>query len=774
MTITRTIQSPDGTEITESISLFGAIIKVHFWAYRGVCNQIENVAGSIFNRFIAPPLSFGLNQARRVTVVDYCYTTSLRAVNHLGEKLLHEEIISEDNRKTLKQKEREQQIIQFREQLGDETIYPRFCNVTASYINEIIPKIIAEKLGSLPEFAEGLALYRLGLTIRYINYQLNKRTGYRDAAISSLFGQRVTAKYNGLRSHAADFLVGKHNLEPLLSFEHLLLNICAKLKAESGKDNLSVHLIKRAVRSLGQSLKMQPHIEHFIEKLLLDSPQERFIARLEWHKRNNSLPKGLPNPATTALTPSNLDEELDKALTERINGLVRNLLNNVAPDSLKRGFLGIIYFLEGKDFLVQLLGYLISEFAVKQLVDPHLFALAILYASGEEVADFELDGFGRNKLGQVVFVGQNMMKESLKPGASWESIKKIYDSSQLKAAAGGFEGLMQKKEAKEKLRQFIAQLLYQMVKGEDLQYDSLLKGVRERASQLPVVGMATITLHGLINGMFFSFGYLFRDEKQTDTSFLSWMAKNFSGKGLCNFLADRVVDLIYHPNWRITLLQMIDDLEEVVMNPPPINAPQQAPYSDVDLKPITDFLFQHFVQDSQIPFEGNITPLMHYFTHEGLKEQFKQLLKPSNDSLLEKALTALLPTMKELKLYCRVVDAFRKDQVWLEGGQKFWEVFVRVSLNRLTASRIMELKGPRANVCLAEQAAIRNQFVEHMLTLEKAELRAFLSDVPECSEMLHHWEQLDVDRPEIRIIEPTIAQFSDLIIDDYVGSSKRQ
>lgn len=771
MTIIRTVQGPDGTETTQRMSLFGAMVKVHFWAYRALCDKIEDAATAIFQQFLEPPLKAGCSQARKITVVDYCYTTTLRAVNHIGVKLTNEEVFSEERRKTLKQKEREQQIVTFRERLGNETIYPRFCGVTASYINEIIPKLIAEKMGGLPTFVEGWGLYRLGLIARYLNYQVNKRSGYREAAITSRIGQHVIARYNGLRSHTADYLVGKHNLEPLISFEHLLLNICVKLTSGEGREDLSEHLVRQAIKSLGHSLDAQRQIDEFMQGLPLESSQDRFIARLEWHHKNGCLPKGLPNPI--GLTTSNLEEELDNALAERINGLVRTLLERVAPESLRRGFLGAIYFLEGKDFLVQLLGYLVSEFAVKQLVDPHLFAMAILYASGEEVADYELDGFGRNQLKQIAFIGQKMMREACKPDASWDSIKKIFESSKLKASPVGFEGIMQKSEAKEKLRQFIAQLLYQMVKGEDLQYDSLLKGVRERASQLPVVGTATITLHGLINGMFFSFGYLFRDEKQTDTTFLAWMVKNFSGTGLCNFLADRVVDLIYHPNWRITLMQLIDDLEEVVIHPPARRAPTQGRYSDVDLKPIADFLLQHFVKDSQIPFEGNIAPLIQYFTHEGLKEQFSKLLTPSEGSVLGKALTAFLPTMKELKLYCRVVDCFRKDRVWFEGDQKFWEVFLRVCLNRLTASRIMELKGPRAQVSLEEQAMIRNGFVEHMLTLTSSELKVFLSDVPECSEMLHHWECLEDRAPDVHVIATRIGQFSDLIIEDYLSESKK-
>jgi hypothetical protein len=731
----------DGVSDPDTHNLSQLIVRLHFKAYRAACNQIENAAVSVFQTVIQPPASLGVFYARKITLIDYCFTATLRTANHIAEKVLQTALFEQETLKTQKQIQREKEIALFRSQLGERTVYPKFCRTTATYINEAIPKIVGEKLAALPPFTEGWILYKMGISIRYLNYQIEKRTGYRAAIINSLFGKTLEGNFIGLRCRVAHLLTGKHNLEPLINFEHLLLNLCIKLTSQKGDDARSKRLMQTAIKSLGRSLGYQPSIETFLNGHPFHSKEEQMIGRLEWHACQGILPEGLPNPHVIALTPANLNQELDHALSERVEKIATRFLQQVSLESLNRGLLGAVYFLEGKDFLIQLLTYLTAEFGIKQLVDPHLFALAILYAGGVEVAEYELDGFGRGKTKNVVFTGQQMIKEHLKERSDWKSTQKIFDQSQLKSSPGSTEAILQRYEAKRRLRKFIASLIYGMIKGEELQYDSMLKGVRERASKLPIVGVATVSLHVLINGMFFSFGYLFRDAKQSETSYLSWLAKNFSGKKLSNYFADKVVDLIYHPSWRITLMQLIDDLLHAIDNPPPMGPPEETPpFKEEDLKPITDFLFQHFIKDSQIPFEGNIVPLIDYFTREGLLAQFRQLMRPSNDSLLEKALESLLPTMKELILYCRLVDAFRTEKVFFEGDQKFWEIFTRESLNRLTASDILRTKGRSTRISLAEISAIRIRHVDHLLKLNMQDLRIFLSDIPESSPMLDRWE----------------------------------
>ena len=221
------------------------------------------------------------------------------------------------------------------------------------------------------------------------------------------------------------------------------------------------------------------------------------------------------------------------------------------------------YFLEGRDFTIKFLTTLIAELGIKQLTDPHLFALAILFAVNEDIMNFELDGFGRGAKETILDVGKKMMTETAKENFSWSSVIEIFEKSGLRQAPGSLEGIMQKKETKEKLKSYIASIIHDALKEEDFRHpDGTFKEVRKRASALPVVGVAAIGLHGLINGMFYSFSYPFRDSKQGEMPFIQWMARHFVGKNLCNHLADRIVDLIYHPSWRITLMQIIDSVWE--------------------------------------------------------------------------------------------------------------------------------------------------------------------------------------------------------------------
>ena len=241
------------------------------------------------------------------------------------------------------------------------------------------------------------------------------------------------------------------------------------------------------------------------------------------------------------------------------------------------------------------------------------------------------------------------------------------------------------------------------------------------------------------------------------------MVKNFSGKNLCNFIADRVVELIYHPCWRITLMQVIDTVFDSVTNPYRPGSTEQKPLKPQDLKPITDFLFQHFIKDSPIPFEGQITPLLDYFTRDGLYKQVKQMMRPSEDSLLGKGLEMLLPTVKELDLYTRVVTAFRKERISFEGDYKFWEVFLRESLNQLVAHQLAKMSTKSK---LAEVARLRDGFVSHLLSLDTCKLRKFLLDIPVKGPILRHWEIIPHDPPLVKVTYKGSPKFK--IIEDYI------
>src|SRR5262249_39351848 len=145
------------------------------------------------------------------------------------------------------------------------------------------------------------------------------------------------------------------------------------------------------------SISKQKTIDQFLLTYAECSAKQKFIARLTWHKGNNTLPKGVPDPSQERLTPENLQKKMDESLSEYIHHYVEKYLNKISIKQFNEGILGVIYFLEGKDLLIKLLIFLISEFGIKQLADPHLFALSFLNSNGIEVMDYELDGFGRDK-----------------------------------------------------------------------------------------------------------------------------------------------------------------------------------------------------------------------------------------------------------------------------------------------------------------------------------------------------------------------------------------
>jgi len=706
--------------------------------YRACSNAVDDVALAALRK-LSPPVSAGFQFARKADVIDYCYTSTLRAVNKISVRFFSREPMDPEDLKTLGQKKREREIVIYQRTLGENTAYPDFCRTTAQYINMSIPHFFGEKLSDLPGFGEATFLFRINLPIRYANYKIDQRSGYRNKLINSLFGKCVQGNYVGYRTRMAHLLLGKHNLEPLINFEHLLLKLCTTLSGMYERKptrNLTGTLLK----SIGSSLAKQEEVDQFLQPMDLHSDDERFIARLEWHKRDQSLPRGLPDPHQISLTTRNLPEKLDEALYDLIEEMVIKLLDRHAIIS-KKSFLRVLYELEGRDVTVHLLTYLIAEYGVKQLTDPHLFALAILYGGGEETAEYELDGFGKNSRKAIFEVGHDILEGVLGGKLSWGQINKIYEDSELRPSPGSMEGILQQREAKEKLREFLANFIYEMIKEDHFRHSGMLKGVRERASRLPAVGMATLSLHFIINGMLFSFGYLFRGKKQDDTTFLTWMGKHFAGQSLCKFLADRIVDLIYHPSWRVTLMQVIEHMNESMQKPVGREEAEE-PFQPEDFKPITDFLFQHFIKDSQLPFEANIAPLVDYFTGEGLFLQFKELIKPAEEPLLEKALESLIPTIKELMLYSRVIDTFREERISFNGDAKFWEIFIRESLNQLVSGQVADTMSLSEKPKLSDLSAMRNVFVERLLVLDKNELREYLLGIEEQTSLIRQWEMV--------------------------------
>ena len=505
----------------------------------------------------------------------------------------------------------------------------------------------------------------------------------------------------------------------------MFLNICSKVD-EFSKKNSPQDLKGILLKTLAKSLSEQKEIETYLDTKEFKTDEERMIGRLHWHKKHNSLPKGLSDPED-GLLPENLQEKLDEALEKRINGLLKKRLEPITPQSLKKGLLGCVYELEGKDVLMQLLTYLVTEFGVKQLSDPHLFAQAILYANGVEVMDYELDGFGRNKEIDVVEVGEKIL-ESLQKGESSESIISLFNKSKLIQAPGGVEAIQQKQEVKKHLKEYINSLLIEMI-GEEaprsesdensfLNYAKKVSGsskvsyatVAKQTLQhtiFPCVGAASVSLYLLIDGMLF-----FTNHLNTLHSIINYK------KTLPNHLADRIVELVYHPSWRIILLQMIDTISEQDSNS------NRSIISKKDFDTISDFFIQHLLHD--ISFKSQLSSVFQYFKGDEAFKLFRKHINSSSGSFVENAVKSLIPTCKEITLYCRVVDAFRKRGIAFKGDEKFWEVFIRESLNQLVGKEVRISKDLLPN---AEKISIREREVDQLLECDENKLFAKLFEI---------------------------------------------
>lgn len=169
-------------------------------------------------------------------------------------------------------------------------------------------------------------------------------------------------------------------------------------------------------------------------------------------------------------------------------------------------------------------------------------------------------------------------------------------------------------------------------------------------------------------------------------------------------------------------MQAIDTLFEIEENPHRnINTDL---FKSDDFKPITEFLFKFFIKDSNLSFNGSAASLFDFLTGDEIFKKLKIWMKPTSGSLTESVVGSLLPTIKELQLYNKVISSFRCENVCFEGDSKFWEFFIREALQQFLAFHFLDSKPTRNQV-----AVVRNEYVEMMLAMDMPSLRKFLSDI---------------------------------------------
>jgi hypothetical protein len=182
----------------------------------------------------------------------------------------------------------------------------------------------------LPGTAEAWILFKLGYPFRYINYQANKHSNYREVFISSVMGEFIQQKYSEGGVKFAHAVASKNNINMFLDFEHVFLHLCDKI--QQGSQNNNEQTAKLIVRSLASSFAQQKEIDEYLKNFNFTSEKERLIARLEWYKNKQLLLKSFPDSHVVRLTPENFEEELDKSLTLYIEEKMKNFLNRIYPD----------------------------------------------------------------------------------------------------------------------------------------------------------------------------------------------------------------------------------------------------------------------------------------------------------------------------------------------------------------------------------------------------------------------------------------------------------
>jgi len=577
--------------------------------------------------------------------------------------------------------------------------------------------------------------------------------------IESQAGKQAERVYTCIRTQLAYLLTGQPVLEEFINTENLILHLLSNLSQQM-RSKSAVPWIEVSFHSLARSVAYQKKIDQFLAPLQEagNSLEEQFIARLAWHKNHHCLPEGLPDPLkkNERLTPQNLKSKLNESLKQYMEKNIEEVLTLIFPQTFKRGLVGALYALEGKKMLVDLITYLAGEFVIKQIADPHSFALAILKSFGKETLSYETDAFGRNKDEVIYNAGIKISQ------GGYDQAKRVYEESLLNQEPGGLEAIMQRNEARKALRECLVDMIYMCIKtNEQFKHPGgILKATREKIGQIPVLGIATIGLHLLVSGSLFSLGYLFRKSDDQNMTLLAYLFKHLTGKKLAEYLADRIIELIYHPLWRMTLMQLMNDLVASLKNP--LEAIQSKDlWAREDFALVSQFVLHHFNQGSAVPFQKNITSMV-----DG-ESAIKQMVAAmaSQEGIIDKGLNSMTTVLKEQLLYIRVTDTYRKQGVVLEEGgrdAKFWECFVREWLNRNSSIRMRDNKNReplnvhRKNL-VDELLGLHGQVLKDKLSKTLEDDILPVGQIP--NELINekyfdfNLAQQDPDRPALRIVQ---------------------
>lgn len=616
--------------------------------------------------------------------LDVGFRMLLKTVSTVSKTVSGNPLFAKETLLTIKQRERLADIETKKQILEDKEVLS-LCRKAGTLVDETIPIVASDILGEVPAWVEGVATYsawayipffsRIGA--RYINYQLQKRADLYESirsAVAHVFGR----SYSGLTSRYSEAVITKSLTGPWVDFEHLALIFCTKLqelhmgmeedlKRSDPNDPKVPKNVGLVLRALAIVMSRQAAIDAFIKAEGLQDERAQFIARLEWHKRDKSLPPGLPDPSKVTLTPENLSFELKAALMRDMTVVVEKVLNKFAPSGMRNN---LLYWLEGKDMLVKVFTTLFVELGVEQLVNPHNFCLLVLSAAGYKTLQFELDKFGKGTNDHLFKTAQGMLKAALADKPDSEAIVRQFIESELKAAPGGLGAEKQKQEVRALVTRYVSDMITAYMGG------SSNRPQEPQAEGVGITGFANLALQVLIRTTVYSYKAVQGTLKKGQTLSGDIQKGIADGTNVIDTLANQVVSLIYHPSWRVTVLYVIDAAVQALTVPE-----HKKEITEEDCRKyfgaITKFLYGHVTLDM-------FAKLAKGLTGEAAYSAFKSAVQPKKDSpLLSKVVPIALPIVEELLLYERVTQFMRERNVSVPADSKFWESYVREYLDRV-------------------------------------------------------------------------------------------
>ncbi len=632
--------------------------------------------------------------------IDLGFRSALKLVSKVAQVFSSTPLFSEETLLTIKERQRREDVerkkvflatsLESAEEKGRDVVLIKdclsLCKLSGSLIDESIPRVAADILGTVPAVAEENAVYAAWYMVpflpraflRYVNYQVQKRLAVRDGLVGSSFVQMLGRAYSSVTSRLTQGVVRKSLTSPWVDFEHIVLTLVTKLqemqnnmaedlKRQDSKTSPVPKNVALVLKALASVMSRQDKAEEYIKEKRFIGENASFIARLSWHKENGGLPPGLPDPAI--LTPDNLSVELQKALEKHMAKLMERLLDKFAPSEMRNNW---IYWLEGKDLLIKIFSSMAVELGVDQLVNPHSLGNLILSAAGYKIEHLELDKFGFRASKTVFDTTQSMLRESLQERPDSESILRKVTQADLKAGCGGSSALEQRRETRDLLTVYV----YEMIKKAMGQNLNTSQDKAPLESKLGVAGIANFALQVLISATVHAYKSLKGDLKPHET-LAERVKQDFASQSdILVHLAKRIVGLIYHSSSRITVLSVLNVIVESLLTPDHKKEAISEKESKQHFQEVTTFLYGRITVEQFKTFASMLTG-------DAAFKAFSAAIQPKGESLIKKGVPVLLPIVQELLLYGRVHQHFRNLGCSFAGDAKLAETYVRLYLNHV-------------------------------------------------------------------------------------------